>query len=217
MKKKHQNFNLIEILISMVVIIFAMFIMVSFIPLAQNQTSKSVNMNQALNFSEHFISYIKSQEIDDVIETFPLAGEFNRTQDTNRSNYPSFKSSTGLDEWDQDGATHLYSESSDAKGLFKLVSYSTINNQKVKEAELEARIWISDIKMRSAYGSSVHSASLSSDHFDGLKDYKNEATDESQSPKSARVNIEFSWPINMPYEKRTKAFFFYDNMTNKYE
>ena len=218
MKKNIHNFNLIEILISMVVIIFAMFIMISFIPLAQNQTSKTINMNQAANFSEHFISFLKNKEVDDIIDTFPLAADFDKTQDTSRANYSSFKDSTGLDEWDGNGSTQLYAASSNAKGLFKIVSYSTINNIKVKEAEIEARVWISDdIKLLSAYGNELHRTALAPDHFDNLEEYKNSATDESKSPKIVRINVEFSWPINKPYAKRTKSFFFYDTITNKYK
>lgn len=217
MKINSQKFNLIEILISMVVIIFAMFIMISFIPLAQNQTSKSINMNQAANFSEHFISFLKNTEIDDIISTFPLAGDFDKTQDTSRSDYPSFNDSEGS-EWDDDGSTHLYPASSNAKGLFKIVSYSTINNVKVKEAEIEARVWLSDdIQLLSAYGTDIHNKSLSPKYFDNLDEYKNSATDQSRPPKVVRINIEFSWPLNKPYSKRTKSFFFYEVMTNKYQ
>lgn len=202
----------------MIVIIFAMFIMISFIPLAQSQTSKSINMNQAANFSEHFISFLKNKEIDDIISTFPLAADFNRTQDTSRANYASFKDSTGLSEWNGDGSTQLYAESSNAKGLFKIVSYSTINNIKVKEAEIEARVWLSDdIKLLSSYGTQLHSSALEADHFDDLIDYKNSSTDESKSPKTVRINIQFSWPINKPHAQRTSSFFFYDTITNKYE
>ena len=193
----------------MIVIIFAMFIIISFLPLAEKQHREAINQAQVGHFAEHFFTYLKNQDAADIISSFN-AQSYSDVQNitSNASEYDSLPS-TGLttaDGWVNNGSTYLYANKNSKKGLFKILNYTTVNGTEVKDTEVELRVWrSSNIPLKS----STTSSTVDSTYFDNLDSYKSPA-DARKYPTITRVHLEFSWPLNAAYDKRQKEYLFYD-------
>ena len=227
-----KQFNLIEILISMVVIIFAMFIIISFIPLAQNQQSQAINQTHLSNFAQDIVNYIKSEPQDalnedstitnknaqyQLISSFP---DSKATFDTRRGNF----SPTATLE---NGSTKIYPHSTD-DSVFLIQSITNINGVDVKEAEIEARIWktpssfhystVRALDGASPTANTPHQSdqnygevSFTNTHINSSNAVYAEDTDQAIQTRTTRIMIEFSWPINRDYDDREKDFIFFDH------
>lgn len=213
-----KSFNLIEILISMIVIIFAMFIILSFLPLAQKQSQAAHMSSQVSNFSENFLSYLKQQKSTEIINTFPFVENSTSSNyetsissvTTNSFQYDKLSDNTGIDEtegWLTSNNSYLHPHKSQ-DGFFKITKATTINNVLVKDTEIELRSWRTSPTVRSSSNDTPNTA-IASDHFDNLSNYKS-SNDSDIIPFTTRIHLEFSWPLNRSYSKREKFYTFYD-------
>lgn len=215
MALRNQKFNLIEILISMIVIIFAMFIILSFIPLSEKQSREAQIMSQVSNFSDNFISYLKQQDSTDITNTFPLVTDYATSignVNSNKTEYDTLTNSnlgvSANDGWLNSNNTYLHINKNSRDGFFKITKATLINNAYAKDSEVELRAWRTSPTVRSSTDSS-NSAVLSATHFNSLSSYKS-STDSDIIPFITRIHMEFSWPLNAPYADRTKVYSFYD-------
>lgn len=209
---KKNNFNLIEILISFIVIMFALFILVSLFPLSMKETREATNLNHIAGLTESLSSFVKrlplESNTDFSLSDFPTTKP---TSDTSRIIYPKLTDDDFDSAEDIAFQTKFLKHKSSTPGLYLLSAYDEIANgsttTKTKLAEIEVRVW--------------HSAVSSSSDFSGnstwisnpaeFKDNSLQSTSALTSlhyPTVTRVNIEFSWPLNKPYADRQKKFFF---------
>lgn len=228
MSLRKNSFNLIEILISMIVIIFAMFIIISFLPLANQQNSQAINQTHLANFAQNIISYIKSQPQDVIYSNnnsqYSMIEGFPTSKSTFETNTSHFNTRNPVNE---NGVIKIYSHNS-SDSIFLIRSESIVNNIDVKEAEIEARIFRreADFHYSTHLANSSASPSVNTSHTTGqnyasltlsgnqikpsesVLPYK---TNYQISTESTRIMIEFSWPLNREYEKREKEFVFFDH------
>lgn len=209
---KKANFNLIEILISMIVIIFAMFILVSLFPLSMKESSEASQLNNIAGLTESVSSFIKRLPLDSSSD-FALADlpTSKPTTETNRALYPKLSSSTFDSAEDIAFQTKLLEHNSSSAGLFLLSSYDEVVNgsttTKTKIAEIEVRIWHSAVSANSDFTGNSSWVSNPANFMDSsLK--SSSALTSLHYPTVTYVNVEFSWPLNKAYAERQKKFFF---------
>ena len=211
------KFNLIEILISMIVIIFAMFIIMSFIPLASQQASEAQIRGQISNFSNSFLSYLQKQSTAQIKSAFPIVTDYDTDiagVTTTRSEYDSINDSTGVsasDGWQSQDNSYLHiNTTSSKKHFFKITQFSRIddgtsNGRIVKDTEVELRTWRTEPSLRN----NINNITIDTDYFNSISSYRS-SNDIDVIPFVTRVHMEFSWPIKKPYSERQKVYLFYD-------
>ena len=233
---RKQAFNLIEILISMIVIIFAMFIIISFLPLANQQQSEALNQTHLANVAQDMVDYIKSQP-QDALNTVagvatPIEDQYNFINSINSSKLTStLKRSVFGQELSTNGSTVIKGRSGSETEAFLIQSVNSINGIDVKEAEVEARIWRipaslafsnqrADSDGTPAVGSPTNGQTYALLEFNNITDQGRSispgtAVDPQNvtstlKARTTRIMIEFSWPLNKTYDERKKETIFFD-------
>ena len=205
---KRQNFNLIEILISFIVIMFALFILVSLFPLSIKESREASRLSHIAGLTESLSSFVKRLSIESNTE-FSLS-DFPSTKPTansTRGQYPKISESSFENGEDIAFQTKLLEQNSGTPGLYLLSAYDDINGTRTKIAELEVRIWHSSVSSSSNFTGNNNWISNPAEFKDSsLK--SSSALTNLHYPTVTRVNIEFSWPLNKTYSERQKKFFF---------
>lgn len=226
MKTSHR-FNLIEILISMVVIIFAMFILMSFIPLAQKKAQSSINIAQISSFNDHLNYYLKHELTWSELISQHSTTKFDNS--TNKSDYLKLHTGALSTELYEVNQTAIHKNKNNNKGVYRIVSFSIINDKVITEAEVEARVWLLPSE---AFFSTKGTTELQTDTPLYLATQTDSSIDDASSSitaqkvnnqsgtlnftdvtnRSLRIMIEYSWPINKTYSKRSTKTVFIDHM-----
>ena len=205
--KRLQKFNLIEVIISFIVIIFSLFILVSFTTLSLQNSTESFNAGQVSNCSDNLTAFIKrlpveatgSMSLSDFPTTKPMT-------DTRRSQYPSLSAAT-LDSSNEIAfQTHIL-ENTTTPGAYLVSTYDEINSIKTKRIEYEVRIWHSEVSADSNFSTNTSWVSNPASFKD--TSLKSSASISNLNYSTlTKLNIEFSWPINRAYDDRSKKYFF---------
>lgn len=211
---KKKQFNLIEVLISFVVIMFAMFVLVSFFSISNSNSRDSLNSTTISSDVNNLLSLVKTLplESDDSSEiTLSSFAGSQPTSETKRSDYPSISSasynnSTGAISFSSANHTALafnteIIEHPSVDGAYLILHYEYISetNSLVKLSEYEVRIWHSSFQANS---NKNNSTSLSFKD-NSLKSSATQSSDINYITSSV-VNMEISWPINKSIDKRSK-------------
>ena len=217
MQKK--NFNLIEVLISFVVIIFSLFILLSLFPLSTKQTSAATNLNHIASFTQSLAAYIKQRPIsdNDVISLTDFRNDTGTPKpemDSKRDEYTKIKSSQYDDEEEIAFQTKIIPHKSE-KGLFLISAFDEVDHdndpntdgKKTKLSEVEVRIWHSPVEVSSTFEGNNNWISNPASFNDKSLQSSSTSTD-IKFPTITRLNVEFSWPLNREYEEREKKFLF---------
>lgn len=225
MRKSSQNFNLIEILISMIVIVFAMFVIISFLPLAQGQQAAASNQTHLANFAQNMMAYIKTEAQDSLAgeeAQYDLINSISSSKSLLETKRSSFDTSTPAQE---NGSTKIYSHKT-SSSIFLIRSMSTVNAREVKEAEIEVRLWKSPsvfhysqqeafVASSPSVNNATNTQNYSSITLDNIYISSGNAVDpdsinEALRTRTTRIVLEFSWPLNSKYENRQKKTLFFD-------
>ena len=219
MNRINKNFNLIEVLISFVVIIFSLFILLSLFPLATKQTSVATNLNHIASFTQSLAAYIKQRPIDEsgVISLNSFrndSGSPKPEMDSKRDDYTKLKSSSFDDEDDIAFQTKIIPHDTQ-KGLFLISAFDEFDHdndpktdgKKTKLSEVEVRIWHSPVEVSSTFNGNTNWTSNPATFNDKSLQSTSTSTD-IKFPTVTRLNVEFSWPLNREYDEREKKFLF---------
>ena len=227
MKKK--QFSLIEIAISLAVAFLAITVLIAFFPTSFKRIKNAQERSYATNAAQQFTVYLKN-----TLTTFPTPARYRTTSATTwNTEYQNY-----LDKWDREVNTAAdatgglaSSNSLPIAGHSAVVTYdatdypipsgfegtlivrhktipsvylirnvTSLNGVANVDNALEARIWKSPYVFNTAMspGLAIREAIDSNDY---QTDYD----------ISARVNIELSWPITIPYDQRKyKTYKFLD-------
>ena len=215
--KTRNYFNLIEILISFIVIVFSLFVLLSLFPLSIKQTDEASKLNYVAGLTESLSAYIKTLPLDEAgelsLSDFPAPSsalaDAKPKADTSKLIYPEFTDESAYNAADEVAfqTVILNPKNASARGYFLLSSYEIIDGVRVKLSEVEARIWHSNVAASNSAtapagtnlvaNASFSDNALEPSSLDGLK-----------FPLVSRVNVEFSWPLNKAYDDRQKKYFF---------
>lgn len=224
MKKR---FSLIEIALSMGVAFLAVSVLVAFFPTSFKRIETAQNNSYVVSCSQQMVSYLKNSLTSSPRpeKVYDSAGVYTSdyqayltkwTSNINAGNnvlasnpLPIAKNTTNIDYSSypaipntiDDEGTRI-DQATSVKSIYLIRSSTFVEGVTLVDQAIEARLWkspfVSSNRLQRTYDTDTDKDDVSNYYS---TDYETHT----------RVNIEFSWPVNMPYSERTKkAFTFVD-------